>query len=207
MKESRFGLKKNICVFCSSSNTLAKKYYKDAEVLGELLAKSGFNLVYGGSNVGTMYSAAKSAKANGAKIYGVMPEKLYNFGVYSKECDEFFLTDNMRNRKTKLDELSDGIIAMAGGFGTLEETSEILCHKQLGYHNKPIIFLNTKGFYNNLFKFFDNIISESFAKSTATELYYIANTPQDAVNYLLKYDYTPKEIKPEDIYTYDVVKS
>ena len=206
MKVNNTG-KKNICVFCSSSNTLAKEYYEDAEILGALLAKSGFNIVYGGSNVGTMYSVAKSAKNHGAKIYGVMPEKLYNFGVYSEECDEFFLTEDMRSRKTKLDELSNGIIAMAGGFGTLEETSEILCHKQLGYHNKPIVFLNTNGFYDNLFEFFENIVKESFAKHTATELYYVASTPQDAVNYLLNYDYTQKEVKPEDIYTYYIDKN
>lgn len=193
--------KKNICVFCSSSNTLDKSYYDDAHILGELLAQSGFNLVYGGSSVGTMYTIAKSAKANGSKIYGVMPEKLYGFGVHSTECDEFFLTDNMRNRKTKLDELSDGVIAMAGGFGTLEEVSEIICHKQLGYNNKPIVFLNTNGFYNDLFKFFDRVVKDSFAKNTAKEIYYIANTPKDAVDYLLKYEYGQKEIRPEDIYT------
>ncbi len=192
---------KNICVFCSSSNTLANEYYADAEILGELLAKNGFNLVYGGSNVGTMYSVAKTAKQNGSKIYGVMPKKLYGFGVYSDECDEFYLTDNMRERKTKLDELSDGVIAMPGGFGTLEEVSEILCHKQLGYNNKPIVFLNTNGFFNDLFKFFNNITKESFAKNTAHNLYYIANTPKDAVEYLLNYTYGSKKVTPEDIYT------
>lgn len=196
--------KKNICVFCSSSNTLDKTYYDAAHILGELLAKSGFNLVYGGSSVGTMYTIAKSAKANGAKIYGVMPEKLYSFGVHSDECDEFFLTDNMRDRKAKLDELSNGVIAMAGGFGTLEEVSEIICHKQLGYHNKPIIFLNTNGFFDNLLLFFDRIVKDSFAKNTAKDIFYVADTPQDAVNYLLNYDYSEKEVKPEDIYTYKV---
>lgn len=196
--------KKNICVFCSSSNTLDKTYYDAAHILGELLAKSGFNLVYGGSSVGTMYTIAKSAKANGAKIYGVMPEKLYGFGVHSDECDEFFLTDNMRDRKAKLDELSNGVIAMAGGFGTLEEVSEIICHKQLGYHNKPIIFLNTNGFFDNLLLFFDRIVKDSFAKNTAKDIFYVADTPQDAVNYLMSYDYSEKEIKPEDIYTYKV---
>lgn len=196
--------KKNVCVFCSSSNTLDKSFYDDAHILGEELARHNFNLVYGGSSVGTMYTIAKAAKANGAKIYGVMPEKLYGFGVHSTECDEFFLTNNMRDRKAKLDELSDGVIAMAGGFGTLEEVSEIVCHKQLGYHNKPIIFLNTNGFFNNLFKFFDRIVEDSFAKNTVKNLYYIADTPQDAVNYLVNYDYSEKEIKPEDIYTYKV---
>lgn len=195
---------KNICIFCSSSNTLDKSFYDDAHILGEELAQHSFNLVYGGSSVGTMYTIAKAAKANGAKIYGVMPEKLYGFGVHSTECDEFFLTNDMRDRKAKLDELSDGVIAMAGGFGTLEEVSEIICHKQLGYHNKPIVFLNTNGFFDNLFLFFDRIVKDSFAKATSKDIYYIANTPKDAVNYLLNYDYTEKEIKPEDIYTYKV---
>lgn len=196
--------KKNICVFCSSSNTLDSSYYNDADRLGKLLAENGFNLVYGGSSVGTMYTIAKAAKNHGAKIYGVMPEKLYGFGVHSDECDEFFLTDNMRNRKAKLDELSDGIIAMAGGFGTLEEVSEIICHKQLGYNNKPIIFLNTNGFYNDLLSFFDRIVKDRFARESAKEIFYVAQTPQDAVNYLLNYEYIDKEITPNDIYTYSV---
>ena len=192
---------KNICVFCSSSNTLDKIFYEDAEILGGLLAKHRFNLVYGGSNIGTMYSVAKKVKENGGKVYGVMPERLYGFNVHSTECDEFFITKDMRDRKSKLDELSDGVIAMAGGFGTLEEVSEIICHKQLGYHNKPIIFLNTEGFYDNLLKFFDKICEKSFARESAKNIFYVANTPQDAVNYLLNYDYVEKEVKPEEIYT------
>lgn len=201
-----FGMnnKKKVCVFCSSSNTLDKSYYEDAHTLGVLMAKAGFDLVYGGSNVGTMYTIAKAAKANGSYIYGVMPEKLYGFGVYSEECDEFFLTDDMRDRKAKLDELSDAVVAMAGGFGTLDETAEILVQKQLGYNNKPIVFLNTNGFYDNLDKFFDNIMNQSFAKDTAKDLYYFAPTPKDAVDYLLNYEYGHKEIKPEDIYTASV---
>ena len=76
-----------------------------------------------------------------------------------------------------------------------------IVQKQLGYNNKPIVFLNTKGFYNNLFKFFDDIIEGSFAKSTAKDLYYIANTPQDAVEYLLNYQYGDIKVSKEDIYT------
>lgn len=198
-------MKKKICIFCSSSNTLAPKYYEDAENLGKLLAEFDFDIVYGGSNVGTMYSIAKSAKLNGSKIYGVMPEKLYGFGVHSNECNEFFLTKDMRDRKAKLDELSDGVIAMAGGFGTLDEVAEILVQKQLGYNNKPIIFLNTNGFFNKLAEFFENITSQGFAKDSANELYFIADTPMDAVRYLLTYDYSSKEVTPDDIYTYSVV--
>lgn len=193
--------KLNICVFCSSSNTLDEIYYKEADLLGKLLAENGFNLVYGGSRIGTMYSVANSAKQYGSKIYGVMPERLYGFNVSSDECDEFYLTLGMRERKDKLDELSDGIIAMPGGFGTLEEVSEMICHKQLGYNNKPIVFLNTNGFYDDLIRFFDNICSQNFAKASAKEIYYIANTPKEAVDYLLDYSYEYKEVRAEDIYT------
>ena len=151
-----------------------------------------------------MYSIAKSAKQNNAKIYGVMPKKLHSFGVYSEECDEYYLTDNMRNRKAKLDELSDGVIAMAGGFGTLDEVAEIIVQKQLGYNNKPIVFLNTNNFFDNLKNFFDNIISQSFAKNSADKLYYFANSPKEVVNYLLGYDYKEIEVTPDDIYTYKI---
>lgn len=191
----------NVCVFCSSSGTLDEKFYKHARELGKLLGQNNMNLVYGGSKVGTMYETAKEAKLYGSKIIGVMPEKLYEFGVSSSECDEFHLTKDMRARKSKMDDLSDTVIAMAGGFGTLEEVSEMIVQKQLGYNNKPIVFLNTKGFYDNLITFFDDIIKGSFAKETAKDLYYIANTPQDAIAYILNYDYTFVERTKEDIYT------
>ena len=194
-------MRHSVCIFCSSSSTLDEKYYQDSRELGELLGKNNFDMVYGGSSVGMMYEVARYAKTNGSKVLGVMPEKLYNFGVSSEECDEFHLTKDMRSRKHRMDELSDSIIALAGGFGTLEEVSEMIVQKQLGYNNKPIVFLNTKGFYNNLFKFFDDIVQGSFAKSTAKDLYYIANTPQDAINYLANYQYGDIKVSKEDIYT------
>ena len=194
-------MKHSVCIFCSSSGTLDQKYYEHSRELGELLGKNNFDIVYGGSRVGMMYEVAKVSKLNGSKILGVMPEKLHSFGVSSNECDEFHLTKDMRSRKLKMDELSDSIIALAGGFGTLEEVSEMIVQKQLGYNNKPIVFLNTNGFYNDLFKFFDNIIEGSFAKNTAKDLYYIAKTPQDAIKYLLNYKYGDIEISKEDIYT------
>lgn len=194
-------MRHKVCVFSSSSSTLSPIYYDDAKILGELLGKNNMDLVYGGSKVGTMYEIAKSAKANGSKIIGVMPEKLYNFGVSWENCDEFHLTNDMRKRKALLDENSDCIIAMAGGFGTLDELAEMIVQKQLGYNNKPIIFLNTNNFYNNLLGFFDDIINQSFAKENAKDLYFVANTPQDAINYILNYDFTPIELSMEDIYT------
>lgn len=194
-------MKHKVCVYCSSSGALAEKFYEDARELGTLLGQNNMDLVYGGSNVGTMYETAKTAKKSGSKIYGVMPEKLYAFGVSSNECDEFYLTKEMRERKAKLDELSDSIVAMAGGFGTLEEVAEMLVQKQLGYNNKPIVFLNTNGFYNNLIAFFEDIVVGSFAKDTARNLYFVADTPQEVIDYLLKYNYKQIELSKEDIYS------
>ena len=184
---------KNVCVFASSSNKLEQAFYNDAEKLGELLAKNGYYIVYGGSRLGMMYACARAVKQNGGKILGVMPQKLVEFGVANpNDCDEFFETVGMRERKAKMDAISDAVIALAGGFGTLEEISEMIVQKQLGYNSKPIILLNTNGFYDNLITFFETIMKNSFAKETARELYFIASTPEDAIKYLN--NYIPKEI-------------
>ena len=185
---------KNVCVFASSSNNLNQVYYEDASLLGQLLGKSGWNIVYGGSRLGLMYTCANAVKQNGGKIIGVMPRRLYDLGFGNPEdCDEFIITEGMRERKAKMDECSNAVIALAGGFGTLEEISEMVVQKQLGYNNKPIVILNTAGFYDKLVEFFNVIISQDFAKQNSGKLYCIANTPNDVVNYLLNYN--PSEIK------------
>ena len=98
----------------------------------------------------------------------------------------------MRERKALLDKKSDAVIALAGGYGTLEEISEMIVQKQLGYNNKAIVFVNTNGFYNKLIEFFDETIAQKFANKESKELYYIAQTPQDAINYIN--NYIPNEI-------------
>lgn len=186
-------LNKNICVFASSCNYLDKSYYPEAEKLGELLAKAGFNMVYGGSSLGLMWACASNVLENGGKVFGVMPEKLYNMGVSTESSVKLTITPCMRTRKAKMDELSQGLIALPGGFGTLEELSEMIVQKQLGYNNKPIVILNTNGFYNKLIEFFDTIIKEKFANHKLCEnLYFIANTPKEAVEYLKNYNYEEK---------------
>ena len=155
--------------------------------MGELIAKSGYDVVYGGSELGLMGEVTKSAISNGSKIIGVMPEKLYNLGISKGACDEFILTSDMRTRKAKMDELSKAVICLAGGFGTVEELSEMIVQKQLGYSNKPIVILNTNGYFDDLIKFFSRSIDEKFAPVECREIYYVAKTPNDAINYVLNY--------------------
>ena len=193
---------KNVCIFASSSNYLEKFYYNEASELGKLLAKNNYDLVYGGSQLGLMWACAETLKQFGGKIIGVMPEKLNDCGVSSKICDEFYLTTGMRERKAKMDEISDAVIALPGGFGTLEEVSEIIVQKQLCYNNKAIVFLNTHGFYDKLISFMDEIISKNFANKSARNLYYIAGTPNDAIQYLNTYKSEAKVFDKHLIYDY-----
>lgn len=190
----------NVCIFASSCNYLEESYYQAAKELGELLAKADIDIVYGGSCLGVMWACAEQVKKNGGRITGVMPQKLHDMDVFSDYCDEFFLTPCMRSRKAKMDELSQALIALPGGFGTLEELSEMIVQKQLGYNQKAIVILNTNGFYDKLLDFFEEIINQKFANTKARNLYFVAQTPQEAVNYLKNYMPEDHAIKKEDIY-------
>lgn len=178
---------KNICVYTSSSNELDKIYYEAARELGVLLAQNGFNLVYGGGNLGMMGVLAQAVKDFGAKVYGVLPEKLHKIGVGDVGCDELHVTKCMRTRKEKLDVLSDAAVAMPGGFGTLEELTEMIEQKHLGYTTKAIVILNTNGFYDDFLKFLDRIIDEKFAQEKMHSAYFVAKTPSEAIAYLKNY--------------------
>ena len=191
---------KRICIFASSCNYLEKSYYEVASEFGELLAKSGFDMFYGGSSLGLMWACAEQVKKNGRQIIGVMPERLHNMGVYTDDCVELFVTPCMRSRKAKMDELSDGVVALAGGFGTLEELSEMIVQKQLGYNNKPIVLLNTNGFYDKLIEFFEEIIKQNFASNKARNLYYVAQTAEEAIEYIKNYKFENLTVTKADIY-------
>jgi uncharacterized protein (TIGR00730 family) len=187
---------KNICVFASSSNHLDEIFYKDARDLGLLIGQNDYNIVYGGSKLGLMYACAGAVKETGRKIIGIMPEKIANFGCANPEdCDEFILTAGMRERKAKLDEISDAVIALSGGYGTLEELAEIIVQKQLAYNNKPIVILNTDGFYDKLIEFFEVIIKRNFANPASINLFYIAKTPQEAIDYIKNYQPVEYDVK------------
>lgn len=191
---------RNVCVFASSCNYLDEIYYKEAAELGKLLVLSGYNMVYGGSSLGLMWACAEQVKLNGGKIIGVMPEKLYNMGVYTDQCVELTITKGMRERKAMMDELSDAVIALPGGFGTLEELAEMIVQKQLGYNKKAIVLLNTNGFYDKLVEFFDIIIDQKFAHKISRDLYYVAQTPTEVIDYLKNYVPQELSVSKVDIY-------
>ncbi|MFA5326275.1 MAG: TIGR00730 family Rossman fold protein [Prolixibacteraceae bacterium] len=181
----------NICVFSSSSNAIAEVYVNDAIDLARIIGQSGFCLVNGGSNVGLMDVVTREAGKNGAKTIGVIPEKLRDFNLASLHAHEIIVSGDMMERKAKMRELSDAFIAMAGGFGTLEEILEVITLKQLGYHSKAIVFINTNNFYNDLFMQFEKSYDEKFAKENYRKLYFIAENAARAIDYIVNY-------KPEE---------
>ena len=192
---------KNICVFCSSSDYLDEIYYKDAKEIGKLIGQNGYNIVYGGSTLGMMWACASEVKNNGGKIYGVMPKRLVDMGCRTDNCDEFYMSDGMRDRKQKMDEISDAVIALAGGFGTLEEFAEMFVQKQLGYNKKAIVLLNTNGFYDNLIDFFNKIVDDKFANNFTKNLIFVAATPKEAIEYINNYKEPESAPSKHDIYS------
>ena len=192
---------KNVVVYASASPDVDEIYYKTATELANIIVKEGFGIVYGGSRRGLMYACAGNVQNCGGRVVGVMPQKFVDLGFANpQDCTEFYVTKGMRERKAKLDELSDAVIAISGGFGTLEEISEMIVQKILGYNNKPIVFLNTNHFYDNLFEFFEQLIFERFAQTKVSYYYYLAQSPEEVIGYLKTY--VPNELPKtvDDIY-------
>lgn len=177
----------NICVFCSSSNSVHEKYFEAAKNLGIAIGNSGNNLVYGGTSVGLMNQVAVSVKEAGGKVIGVVPKLINDYGISADYLDELIITPDMAERKTILREKSDAFVALPGGFGTLEEILEVITLKQLGYHNLPIVFVNTDGFYDFLNDQFELSYREGFAKEDYRDYYIFVNNYDSAMSYIQNY--------------------
>ncbi|MBS0027991.1 TIGR00730 family Rossman fold protein [Chitinophaga sp. 22321] len=153
---------KSIVVFCGSSAGESPVYMQQATMLGEALAKRGLTLVYGGANVGLMGAVADGALQAGGKVIGVLPHFLQQKELAHQGLTQLILVDTMHERKTKMNELCEGVIALPGGFGTMEELFEMLTWGQLGLHKKPIGLLNVNGFYDNLIALSATMSSNGF---------------------------------------------
>jgi uncharacterized protein (TIGR00730 family) len=177
----------NVCVFCSSSNGVDQSYFDAASELGRLLAEKGHDLVFGGANVGLMHRLAESAKKGGSSVIGIIPQKIYDKDLATTLADELIVTATMDDRKNRMREKSDAFIALPGGFGTLEEVLEVITLKQLDYHRKPVVFINTNGFFDLLVAHFEQSYSELFARENYRKLYHIATCAEEAVDYIEQY--------------------
>jgi uncharacterized protein (TIGR00730 family) len=151
-----------ICVFCGSNSGINPTYRTSAVAMGHLLAERGIELVYGGGNIGLMGILADTVLESGGRAVGVIPESLMAKEVGHAGLTELRIVKSMHERKALMADLSDGFIAMPGGFGTFEEFCEVVTWSQLGIHTKPCGLLNIEGYYDPLLELFDHAVREGF---------------------------------------------
>lgn len=155
---------KRICVYCGSNPGRLPDYRESARQLGHELAARGLGLVYGGASVGVMGAVADAVLERGGNAIGVIPRSLATREVAHSRLDELIVVDSMHARKAQMAELSDGFIALPGGWGTIEEIFEMLTWAQLGFHEKPCGLLNIASYYDHLFAFLEEAVRQQFVK-------------------------------------------
>ncbi len=185
---------KRIAVYCGSNKGVRPEYLAAAEQLGALLAREKIELVYGGGMVGLMGAVANATLKNGGHVIGVIPEKLVIKEVVHEKLPDLRVVKTMHERKALMAELSDGFIALPGGYGTFEEFFEVLAWSQLGWHQKPFGLLNTAGFYRPLLEFLDHTTSEGFIKPKHRELVVVGDDAEEMLQRLKNFQ-PPDEMK------------
>ncbi|UUF14133.1 MULTISPECIES: TIGR00730 family Rossman fold protein [Flavobacterium] len=183
---------KKITVFCGSSFGTEEIYKEQAELLGKTLAKQNIGLVYGGANVGLMGAVADGALSENGTVIGVLPNFLRSKEIAHKGLTELILVESMHERKTKMNDLCDGVIALPGGFGTLEELFEMLTWAQLGLHKKPIAILNINGFYDSLLELLQTMSEKGLLKEANQKMLLVSDDIDDLLNQMK--NYTPPTV-------------
>jgi uncharacterized protein (TIGR00730 family) len=178
---------KRITVFCGSSLGTDEIYEKQAFKLGEALAERKIGLVYGGASVGLMNAVANGSLSKGGEVIGVLPVFIKDKGIAHKNLTELILVDTMHERKTKMNEISDAVIVLPGGFGTLEEFFEVLAWGQLGLHKKPVGLLNINSFYDSLKTLTKTMVEEGFLKEANRKMLLISDDIDNLLNQMESY--------------------
>lgn len=171
---------KTICVFCGSSPGRDGRYIDDAKTFGALLGKEKIGLVFGGGGVGLMGTVARAARDAGSEVTGIIPTFLVNRErPEAAHSTKTIVTKDMHERKHMMFELADAFVALPGGIGTLEELVEQLTWIQLGQHKKPLLILNTEGFWNPLLKLLENFRDMGFVGQHAIDNLLVADKVED----------------------------
>jgi uncharacterized protein (TIGR00730 family) len=165
---------RSVCVYCASASTAPEWLFEEVKAFGAGLARRGWRLVYGGASVGVMGALADATLASGGQVVGVIPNALVGREVAHSSLTELKVVDTMHERKSEMFKIADAFVAFPGGFGTMEEFFEMLTWKQLGIHGKPIVFVNTHGFYDAMLAQFERAIADGIIKKEHRVLYSIA---------------------------------
>ena len=167
---------KRVVVFCGSSEGVQPSYAEEAYLLGKTFADKEIGLVYGGAKIGIMGAVAKGILDAGGEVIGVIPEFLMKKEVFHPNLTELIITQDMHERKMKMHELSDGILMLPGGYGTMEEFFEMLTWGQLGLHRYPIGILNTNQFYDGLLTMMAHMVHQGFVKQINYDMLLVEDT-------------------------------
>lgn len=178
---------KSITVFCGSSFGTEEIYKEQAVLLGQTLAKQNIKLIYGGANVGLMGAVADGVLNAGGEAIGVLPNFLRSKEIAHLGLTELILVESMHERKTKMNDLCEGVIALPGGFGTLEELFEMLTWAQLGLHKKPIAILNTNGFYDSLIELTKTMVEKGLLKNVNQKMLLVSDNIDDLLEQMKNY--------------------
>jgi len=179
---------KSIVVFCGSSDGYNEAYREAAYELGAMLATRNIRIIYGGAKMGLMGALADGALENGGEVIGVIPEFLKTTEVAHERLTQLITVETMHERKLKMHELSDGIITLPGGWGTMEELFEMLTWSQLGLHSKPVGLLNVNGYYDALKALTDNMVAEGFLNEFVNATLLINGSMDDLLAQMEAYD-------------------
>lgn len=174
-----------VCVYCASSNKISPTYGETAYELGATLAQKGITVVTGAGSIGLMRQVEDGALENGGKAIGVIPQFMVEQGWHHTSLTELHITASMHERKQMMAELSDAVIALPGGCGTIEELSEIITWKQLGLYLNPIVILNTNGYYDHFIAQLERAVEEHFMGEIHSRIWNVATTPAEAVEIII----------------------
>lgn len=180
-------MKKNICVFCGASCGEDPAYQTAAQLLGEMLAKQGRRLVYGGGNKGLMGVIANAMLDNNGEVIGIIPEKLVKAETAHHGISQLEVVDNMHSRKARMAELADAFIAMPGGTGTLEELFEVWTGAQIGYHQKPIALFNVLDFWQPMINFLQHSVQAGFIRESFYQTLIVSDNASDLLQQIDHY--------------------
>ena len=175
---------KSLCVYCGSRPGRNARFKKIAQNFGDILAQEKIRLVYGGGNVGLMGVLANKVMKQGGQVTGIIPHHLNEEEDGWKEATNFYVVNNMHERKRMMFDHSDAFVTLPGSIGTLDETIEVITWKQLRLHNKPIILVNTDNYWDPLLALIENFIQEEFTTTATLDLFHVVKSEEDVIPYL-----------------------
>lgn len=177
----------NVAIYCGSAFGNNQAYQESTKILAKKLAQKNFNIVYGGSVQGLMGVISNESISNGNKVYGVITYDLIDKEIENKNITEIYKVNTINERKEKMEELSDAFISLPGGYGTLEEMTEVLSAAQIGYHQKPCAFYNVNGYYDKFIEFLKNCASEGFLSSKYVDMIIVTDDADELIERIANY--------------------